>query len=183
MIALNSNCTFVSCAAGSAQETWLENDLATHQHVHAGLLAPSRFSAGPSTNGTVKPFWNDLYAAKADIVLNGHKHNYQRMAKFDPNGTPNANGIEFVVGTGGINHGLSGTLYAGTEAAMAPLRDVELTLHPSSYDWRFVADSGQVIDSGSDQCIGEAAVVAAATRRRRPRTAPPRSSRTPRTTP
>ena len=157
LIALNSNCSFVSCAAGSAQETWLKNDLATHPNTCTlAYWHHPRFSAGPSTDGTVKPFWNDLFAAKADIVLNGHKHNYQRLAKFDPNGTQNANGIrEFVVGTGGINRGLSGTPYAGTEAKDGTHFGIlELTLHPSSYDWRFIADTGQVIDSGSDQCVG-----------------------------
>jgi acid phosphatase type 7 len=157
LISLNSNCSFVSCAAGSAQEQFLKNDLAAHSNTCTlAFFHHPRFSAGPSTVGNLKPFWSDLYAAKADIVLNGHKHNYQRMAKFDPNGTPDANGIrEFVVGTGGINRGLSGSIFPGTQASDGTHFGIlELTLHPSSYDWRFIADSGQVLDSGSDQCVG-----------------------------
>ena len=30
MVALNSNCSYVSCATGSAQEQWLRGDLAAH---------------------------------------------------------------------------------------------------------------------------------------------------------
>src|SRR3712207_9448313 len=34
----------------------------------------------------VKPLWEALYAAGADVVLNGHDHNYQRFAPQDPEG-------------------------------------------------------------------------------------------------
>ena len=33
LIALNSNCTIVACTTGSAQETWLRNDLAAHSNL------------------------------------------------------------------------------------------------------------------------------------------------------
>jgi hypothetical protein len=34
----------------------------------------------------MKPFWEALYAAKADVVLNGHIHNYERFAPQTPSG-------------------------------------------------------------------------------------------------
>jgi hypothetical protein len=50
----------------------------------------------------VKPFWADLYNAAADLILNGHAHNYERFAPQTPTGTSSANGRrEIVVGTGG----------------------------------------------------------------------------------
>jgi len=53
----------------------------------------------------VKPLWDHLYAANADVVLSGHDHGYERFAPQDPSGNPAPlRGIrEFVVGTGGKN--------------------------------------------------------------------------------
>ncbi len=157
LIALNSNCGFVSCAAGSAQERWLASDLASHSNTCTlAYWHHPAFSAGPSKNGSVRPFWNDLYAAHADVVLNGHKHNYERLTTLNPSGSPDADGIrEIIVGTGGVNRGLSATLYPGTEASDGThFGVIEMTLHPTGYDWRFVSDAGQVLDSGSDTCVG-----------------------------
>ena len=49
------------------------------------------------------PFWQTLYDAGADVVINGHDHDYERFAPQDPNAHEDrARGIrEFVVGTGG----------------------------------------------------------------------------------
>ena len=55
---------------------------------------------------TVAPLWDALYAAGADIVLNGHDHDYERFAPQTPAGVadPGAGIREFVVGTGGASH-------------------------------------------------------------------------------
>jgi acid phosphatase type 7 len=156
LIALNSNCPQVACKAGSPQDQWLRNDLATHSNrCTLAFFHHPRFSAGPTTTAKVKPFWDDLYAAHADVVLNGHKHNYERLTKLDPSGNPDANGIrEFVVGTGGVNHSLSASLYPGTQFADgAHFGIIQLTLHATSYAWAFVSDDGRTLDSGSDTCV------------------------------
>ena len=126
LIALNANCSQVACKAGSAQETWLKNDLATHPATCTlAFWHQPRFSAGPSTLANLLPFWNDLYAAHADVVLNGHKHNYQRLTKLDPSGKPDPNGIrEWVVGTGGDDHSL------GSSSSPAPRRATGKLRHP-----------------------------------------------------
>jgi acid phosphatase type 7 len=51
----------------------------------------------------MKPFWQMLYHAGADVVINGHDHDYERFAPQDPEGKADpAHGIrEFVVGSGG----------------------------------------------------------------------------------
>lgn len=156
LIALNANCSQVACKAGSAQETWLKNDLATHPATCTlAFWHQPRFSAGPSTLANLLPFWNDLYAAHADVVLNGHKHNYQRLTKLDPSGKPDPNGIrEWVVGTGGDDHSLGSKLFPGTEASDGKHFGIlTMTLHPGSYDWQFIADNGTVIDNGSAGCV------------------------------
>jgi Calcineurin-like phosphoesterase len=156
LIALNSNCSHVACKAGSAQEQWLKNDLATHSNrCTLAFFHHPRFSAGPTRKANVLPFWNDLYAAHADVVLNGHKHNYQRLTKLDPSGNPDANGIrEFVVGTGGVNYALSGSPYPGTQAKDGVhFGIIQLTLHATGYDWVFVSDDRKTLDSGADTCV------------------------------
>ena len=105
VIVLNSNCSQVPCAAGSAQDTWLRADLANHPnkctlaYFHAPL-----YSSGQYGNSTyVRPFWEALYKANADVVLSRHEHDYERFAPQNPYGAfDSARGIrEFVVGTGG----------------------------------------------------------------------------------
>jgi len=66
------------------------------------------FSSGKEHGGepALRPFWQLLYDADAEIVLSGHEHNYERFAPQDPSGTADAaRGIrQFVVGTGGAPH-------------------------------------------------------------------------------
>ena len=63
-----------------------------------------RFSSGEHGNDTsVWPFWDALYGPGADVVVNGHDHDYERFGPQDPAGREDkARGLrEFVVGTGG----------------------------------------------------------------------------------
>jgi hypothetical protein len=63
-----------------------------------------------------------------------------------------AHGIrEFIVGTGGEDKGsLNGS--TNVEATAKSFGILELTLHPSSYDWKFVSTAGQTLDSGTAAC-------------------------------
>ncbi|HTC94227.1 MAG TPA: metallophosphoesterase [Terriglobales bacterium] len=162
VIVINSNCSELpgGCAAGSAEEQWLRQDLA--QHSTACTVAywhHPLFSSGKAhgNDPEMKPFWQDLYAANADIVINGHDHDYERFAPQDPDGKlDNARGIrEFVVGSGGKNsHRVFGDTKPNSEARNADTYGVlKLTLHAKSYDWEFVPEEGKTFkDSGSGNC-------------------------------
>ena len=104
----------------------------------------------------MQPIWQDLYDTGAEIVLNGHDHDYERFAPQTPSGgLDNANGIqEFVTGTGGSNNTPFVTTLPNSLVRNATSFGVlKLTLHPSSYDWQFVPISGQSFtDSGSAAC-------------------------------
>src|SRR5882724_7760620 len=122
MIALNSECDQVGgCDAASAQGKWLMEDLA--QHPAACTLAyfhkPLFSSGGAHGNDPkMKPLWDALYHAGADVVINGHDHDYERFTPQDPNGKPDAaHGIrEFVVGSGGKNsHRKMGSIKPNSE--------------------------------------------------------------------
>lgn len=159
LIALNGE---ISVSAGSPQEMWLKADLAAHPKtcVLAYWHEP-RFTSGTEhfSDSDFDPFWRDLYAAGADIVLNGHVHNYERFARQNPDGQATAKGIrEFVVGTGGDSHYTSGAPIANSQVQNDNTFGVlKLTLHSGSYNWKFVPVAGGTFtDSGSNTCSGAA---------------------------
>jgi hypothetical protein len=156
LVSLNSNCSIVACAEGTPQNDFLEADLAatTRRCILAYWHTPY-FNSGSGHGGHapagVKAFLEDLYAARADLVLNGHDHNYQRYAKQTPSGVAAANGFrEFVVGTGGKSHyGLLEQKDANYEFGLTGRFGVlKLHLGETAYSWQFVSTAGQVLDSG-----------------------------------
>jgi acid phosphatase type 7 len=161
LIALNTNdngCGYVACGAGSAQEQWLKADLASHPS--ACTLAywhHPRFSSGSVGNATyTQALWQDLYNARADVVLNGHAHSYERFAPQTPTGAlDRTNGIrEFVIGTGGEDFQSLGKAKPNSEVRQNSTFGVlKLTLHATSYDWRFSPVAGKTFtDSGTAFC-------------------------------
>jgi hypothetical protein len=141
-----------------AATSFLESDLAgvTNRCVLAYWHHP-RFSSGAThgNNSALAPLWDRLYAAHADVVLNGHEHIYERYAPQTPAAAPSASGIrEFIVGTGGkALHGL-GTVRANSQVRVfGKFGVLRMTLHPTSYDWRFEAEDGSILDSGSADCV------------------------------
>lgn len=160
VVALNSNCTKISggCAAGGSEDVWLRADLAAHagQCILAFDHHPRYSSGHDGDNVSVSDLYSDLYAAGADVLLSGHSHDYERFlpqdnaAHADP-----AHGItQFVVGTGGSFFTGIGTVHPNSVVRQnSTFGVVSLTLHPTSYDWRFVPEAGKTwTDSGSRGC-------------------------------
>lgn len=158
-IVLNSNCAAVGgCGAGSAQEQWLRADLAAHPAV-CTLAAwhHPRFSSGAhGDDPTTAAFWDALYDAGVDLVLNGHDHIYERFAPQDPAGSADpARGITaFIVGTGGKNATAVATVRANSLVRSSGSFGVlKLTLHAAGYDFQFAPEvGGSFSESGSGIC-------------------------------
>jgi hypothetical protein len=156
---LNSNCSKVGgCFVGSRQERWLRADLTAHPHecVLAYWHHP-RFSSGFHGNQKqVRGFWVALYDAGADVIVNGHDHDYERFAPQDFSANPDPGGgiREFVVGTGGRQLRALGAPHSNSEVANAGTFGVlKLTLGAGSYAWQFVGIPGSgFTDSGSGTC-------------------------------
>jgi hypothetical protein len=152
MIGLNGECGDVGgCDDSSPQGTFLKSHLGSSTCTLAYWHEP--YANGTSRNGLYRDFWQTLSAAGADIVLNGHIHTYARFAPQDPDGqVDSAHGIrQFIVGTGGKSQGsLPGS--QNVEVTWKGFGILKLGLHDASYDWRFVAVDGSVIDSGSAPC-------------------------------
>ncbi|MDQ1746891.1 MAG: trimeric autotransporter adhesin, partial [Frankiaceae bacterium] len=161
LIALNSNCTIVpgGCAAGSPQETWLRQDLAAHSNTcvlaywHHALFSSGEDGYNPVT----LPFWQDLYAYGADVVLDGHAHEYERFAPQNPQGQVDTTyGVtEFVDGTGGVGFEPVEPQAANSVVLRNGVFGVlQLSLHATSTDFKFVDAAGSSGDSGTVNCHG-----------------------------
>ena len=160
IIVLNSECRDVGgCEAGSPQGKWLRADLASH--TVACTLAywhKPLFSSGSAHGNdlTMRPLWDALYEANADVVVNGHDHDYERFAPQTPDGASDpGRGIrEFVVGTGGKSHRPFSEPKPNSEVRDATAFGVlKLTLKSKSYDWQFIPEEGKTFtDSGSGAC-------------------------------
>ena len=159
LIALNSICGVVGgCGQRSPQARWLRVDLSAHGSTKCTLAYwhHPRFSSGQhGSDLAYAAFWRALYAAKADLVLVGHDHDYERFAPQTPSGVRDATrGLrEFVVGTGGRNLRGFETVRSNSEVRDATSFGIlTLTLRPGRYDWRFLPAVGSFTDSGSDVC-------------------------------
>jgi hypothetical protein len=162
IISLNSNCSNSGCTdslagtTSSATVSWLQSDLAAHPNqCTLAYWHHPRFTSGFVGNSPgVGPFWEALYAAHADIVLNGHDHMYERFAQQDPSQHATTEGIrEFVAGAGGES------LFdvTSTQPNMQAVDNKHfgvlfLTLRNGSYEWAFRTVEGTVVDSGSASC-------------------------------
>jgi hypothetical protein len=161
VVAINSNCVQVGgCHAGSAQERWLRQDLAastkpcTIAYWHHPLFS-SGANHSPST--AMRPIFQVLYDHKAEVLLQGHNHNYERFAPQDPSGRlDNARGIRaFVVGTGGAGLYGFGTVRPNSQTRNNTTHGLlKLVLRTSGYDWRFIPVAGRSFtDSGTGTCL------------------------------
>jgi hypothetical protein len=160
IMVLNSECQDVGgCDTGSPEEKWLRADLAAHPAAcKLAYFHKPLFSSGGAHGDApeFKAFWQALYEAHADVVVNGHDHDYERFAPQNPNGDADTeHGIrEFVVGTGGKNHRPFHAPDKNSEVRNADAFGVlKLTLRAHGYDWSFVPEPGKSFtDSGSGNC-------------------------------
>jgi hypothetical protein len=159
VVSLNGTCAAAGgCGHGSSQEAWLRNDLAGHRTrcVLAYWHQPRWSSSIHGSDAAYGAFWDDLYSAHADVVLNGHDHVYERFGRMTPAGHLDGTyGIrEFVVGTGGRSH----YAFRSTLAPNSQFRDnahfgvLKLVLGATGYAWRFYAVGGTTTDAARTTC-------------------------------
>jgi hypothetical protein len=161
VVALNTN---VPAGRGSEQIRWLEAVLeenpvrCTVAYFHHPLVSSGAHGSDADSydNADVRPIWETLYDAGAEIVLVGHDHHYERFAPMTPGGLPDPErGIrQFIVGTGGaVLRGRGRETHAGSEFFLEGYHGVlRLSLGAGGYAWQFVAADGRIMDSGRDSC-------------------------------
>ena len=153
--ALNSE---IDVSSTSAQMRWLISDLAANPRLcvlaywHQPLWS-SRYEDG--SDAIYETLWKTFHDAGAELVVNGHIHNYERFTEMNAEGEAASPGLrEIVVGTGGVSHDGYVTRLATSEVRNASTYGVlKLTLSPTSYSWEFVPVAGQTFtDSGTTDC-------------------------------
>jgi hypothetical protein len=141
------------------QEAWLKAHLAANKsecilaYWHKPLYTSGQVPPTPA----VRPLFDALYKAGAEVVLNGHQHNYERFApqdadsNFKPRGTR-----QFVVGTGGAQLEDFVTVAKNSKLRyVAGWGVLRMTLSPGMYSWKFVPVLGAPsADTGYANCTG-----------------------------
>jgi acid phosphatase type 7 len=140
-----------------AQEEWLHTDLgANRKPCTLAYFHRPRFSSGEyGDTQRMKALWDELYAAKADVVLNGHEHHYERFAAQDPDGNadPKTGIVEFIVGTGGAKlRGVDEPIQNSAAHIHGRYGVLKLTLGNGAYQHAFIDTDGRVWDAGSGRC-------------------------------
>ena len=161
IIVLNSNssCTTISCAAGSAQDTWLRADLAAHSNVCTlAYWHHPRFNSGAShgNNTAVSQLLGRALRVRRRRDPQRPRARLRALRAADTGRRRGpANGIrQFTVGTGGASHYTFGTIQPNSQVRDGNTYGVlKLTLHATSYDWQFVPVAGATFtDSGTGSC-------------------------------
>jgi hypothetical protein len=99
--------------------------------------------------------WQTLYEAGAELVINGHEHNYERFAEMNAAGEVASPGLrEIIVGTGGRSlYDFDSPLPASEVRDNSTYGVLKLTLRADGYDWEFVPVAGSTFtDRGSTNC-------------------------------
>ncbi|MFJ1791621.1 discoidin domain-containing protein [Kitasatospora griseola] len=135
----------------SAQIDWLKADLAANAKkcVAAYWHHPLYSSGGHGNDPVSRPVWKILYGGKADLVLNGHDHHYERFAPQDPDGKATADGIvEIVGGMGGAEPYPIEQVQPNSQKRISGEYGVlKLDFTDSGYGWSYVGTDGQVKDT------------------------------------
>ncbi|MFJ8041350.1 discoidin domain-containing protein [Kitasatospora sp. NPDC096147] len=135
----------------SAQIDWLKADLAANSKkcIAAYFHHPLYSSGGHGNDPVSKPVWKILYGAKADVILNGHDHHYERFAPQDPEGKAVADGIvEIVGGMGGAEPYPIEQIQPNSEKRISGDYGVlKMDFTDSGYSWTYVGTDNKVKDT------------------------------------
>ena len=159
ILAINAECSQAGgCGAGSPQETWVRNDLASHANqCTLAYWHQAPWASAPQSTGSsqMRKIWADLVNGGAELVLTGHFHYYERFADMNANGQAVADGTgtrEIIAGVGGDSQGGFGTPLAASQVRKTGFGILSATLGSGSYSWEYIQVGGNVADSGSDTC-------------------------------
>ncbi|MBC7501642.1 MAG: metallophosphoesterase [Herminiimonas sp.] len=158
VVSLNSN---LRSPASEAQVAWLREDLAQlrRSDPKACVLAfwhhPFYSSGGHGNNMHMRGVWQTLLDARADVVLSGHDHDYERFGPQDANANidTRAGLRQFVVGNGGAELSPYGPTKPHSAAQDNSSHGViRMVLKPDGYEWAFMS-----VDGGAPRDVGHAA--------------------------
>ncbi|NKE60932.1 alkaline phosphatase [Lentzea sp. PSKA42] len=135
----------------STQLNWLKADLAANTKACVvGYWHHPRFNSGEyGDKSKMAPLWNVFADAKADLVLSGHDHHYERLKPLNKSGSiDEANGLRSaIIGIGGDYLYSNVKPRTGVENWFADSHGVvKFTLSGRSYSWEVIDTAGTVRD-------------------------------------
>lgn len=158
VVVLNGNCWKVGgCQKGSPQETWLRADLAANRRPCTLAYWHQPYFSSIERQLDLGDLWQALYDNNVELLLNGHKHGYERFAPQRPDGTrDDARGVrQITVATGGSPYFYAfGAIQPNSETHATNLHGVlKLDLSATGYSWQFLPTPGVTFaDSGTTAC-------------------------------
>ncbi len=156
VVMLNSHAAVIGTGPGSAQERWLRADLRENRRrcTIAVWHHPRFYQGSFNRNLGARAFWAALHEARAEVVVNGHFHLYERYAPQDADAKASASGPrQFTVGTGG--RGLDVQSQAAPNLEFRQNTDygvLSFELGDGWYRWEFISAARAVLDSGRAEC-------------------------------
>jgi hypothetical protein len=149
--AWQSGGTTLSCLG---QTDYLRDALARLPTCELAYWHHPRWSAETDDSPRVQPFLDAFAAGHGELIGNGHAHAFESFYKQNAAGTPDpTNGFRMLVsGTGGVDlRPFDRTPARASRTRISAFGAVFVTLHPASYDWRFIDVNGVT----RDQVLGE----------------------------
>ncbi len=160
-------CYFLNDQGGlalrSEQTEWLKADLPNwaNHHImamwHQPMFASACNMGGKALTmtypGALGPWWSALQSYGAELVVSGHVHRYERLARMLRDGTPSAQGIrQFIVGTGGVKPMEILKVHPQCQRQVVTRGIFRLDLYSDRYKWKLTDLAGVVRDSGWQMC-------------------------------
>jgi acid phosphatase type 7 len=144
--------------ATGEQARWLAADLETHKNFNKGAFwhKPRFVSTGNNPIGSVpvRHFWDLLQKHRADWVVTGHTHRYERFARANQSGTANPLGIrQFIVGTGGVQPVYITELHPLSQKQAVVNGILRMKLMRNRYAWEFIDRAGVILDTGAEESL------------------------------
>ncbi len=152
VLVLNSS---VPIDRGSAQFQWVREQLQQRVRCTMATVHHPYDSSGPHGQTPIlRDLWQLLSDHGADVVLNGHDHNYERLAPQNADRRLDLErGIrQFTVGTGGAPLYPQSRRAANSEVFLQSWGVLRLSLEPTQYQWEFLDVTGAALDRGADTC-------------------------------
>lgn len=158
VVSLNANCRVRDCSKSSVQAMWLRGDLKDNpRRCTAAIWHQPLYSSGKEhgNDPLLRPLWRILQNSRADLVLNGHDHDFETFARQDAYGNRDPEGmIEMVVGAGGKSLYDFGEIRPNSKVRIADAFGfLRLRLNAKSFDWSYVDKDSKVLARGSARCI------------------------------
>jgi Calcineurin-like phosphoesterase len=150
----------IPAGRASAQYQWLQNDLASPNArpcMAAYWHHPIASSGLAGNYSRMSQIFALLDSKGADLVLNGHDHDYERFTKINSSGAPDPNGMpEIVVGTGGAPLGsLASPRHEGSLVGFSDTYGiVDIALSSTGYSGEFVPAAVPGFKSSTDSFSG-----------------------------